>query len=208
MNKKTLLYIGIAVLAIVCLVVFLAIRYVDFSRDFLLDGIQDARDNKYLPNVNLMPNPRSNQPISWSISFWMYVDDWDYRYNEDKYVIRWDNSEMWLVRESNILRIAVPLHNDSIDTLDIPGIDTQKWNHVCVVLENRYLDCWINGELRRSIHLSNVPRVKVNTALYITPYGGFRGKISSVKMYNRPLKQYSYIYANTISTLYRSGHKY
>lgn len=206
MKRKTLFYIGAAVFVTILTVVVMAYRYVDNSRDFLLDGVQDAQDHKYIADVYLQSTPKHNHPLCWSLSFWMFIEDWDYRYNQDKYVVRWDNSEMWLVRQSNILRVAVPLHNGTIDTVDIPNMDAQKWNHVCIVLENRYIDCWVNGKLRQSMHLTNVPRVNVNSGFYITPYGGFRGKISSIKLYSRPLKQYSYFYANTIDNLYRSGH--
>lgn len=203
---KTLAYIGAAcTVAIICIALF-ALRYVDTTRDLLLDGSQSAQDTKFISNVNLMPESKSNNPLSWTLSMWVNVDDWDYRYNDDKYLIRWDNSEMWFVRESSTLRIAVPLHNGTIDTVDIENFDIQKWNHICIILENRYLDCWINGELVRSIHLANVPRVYTESSLSITPYGGYRGKIANVKVYNRPLKQKSYFYANTIDFLFKAGH--
>lgn len=188
---------------LICIAIF-ALRYVDTSRNLILDSSKNAEYNTFIPNIYLPKIKGKNYPLSWTINFWINIKEWDYRFHEDKYIIKWDNAEIWLSEGKNSMQIAIPLQNDSYDVLEIPNIESQKWINICFILDNRYIDCWIDGKLIKSKHLDNVPLVLLNSSLNITPYGGFRGKIGSVKVYNRPLKEKSYFYVNTIQHLYRS----
>lgn len=199
------------ILGIICWLIFACVaifawRYIDNSLDVILDASQSAENAKYRASINMVPSKKSNHPLSWSLNFWLNVKDWSYRYGEGKYIIKWDNAEVWFSERKNDMNIAIPLLNGRVDTLTVTNISSQTWNNVCIILDNRYLDVWINNELIVSKHLSNVPQVLQYSSMYVTPYGGFRGRMSKVKLYNRPLKQISYFYANTIQNLYKNGH--
>ena len=65
---------------------------------------------------------------------------------------------------------------------DIVNIPVQRWVHLGIVLQNKALDVYLNGSLKRSCILKNIPKsVKQTDNIYINQKGGFNGKISDIK---------------------------
>ncbi len=69
---------------------------------------------------------------------------------------------------------------------DIVNLPIQRWVHINVVLDNKTLDVYLNGKIRRSCTLENVPKFN-NGQVYITQFGGFKGFISDLQYLNRAL---------------------
>ena len=65
---------------------------------------------------------------------------------------------------------------------DIVNIPVQRWVHVGIILQNKSLDVYLNGSLKRSCILKNIPKsIKQTDNIYINQNGGFNGKISDIK---------------------------
>lgn len=86
----------------------------------------------------------------------------------------------------NSLIFRHSLLNGKVDKIIIGNIPLQKWINVCVILEQRNLDIFLNGKLYASLKLSNMP-VYSPKNLYISPHGGFLGSISKFQYFNRQI---------------------
>ena len=76
-----------------------------------------------------------------------------------------------------------PQKTDTADKpCDIINIPVQRWVHIGVVLQNKTLDVYLNGSLKRSCILKNIPKsIKQTDNIYINQNGGFDGKLSNIK---------------------------
>ena len=92
--------------------------------------------------------------------------------------------------------------NTEIAMCNVSDIKVQRWIHLGVVLQNKTLDVYINGRLRKSCTFDFVPRVPkdANRHMFINQNGGYHGIISDVYYNNRALS------AVGINSLYNKGH--
>ena len=152
-------------------------------------------------------------------NMWMYISGYKYRKDEDKCVLfkgklmsgdkmndaRLISSKghldegmpgVWLLRQTNTLRILVPLEvnfkgnlgkkNIDVQTCDVENIPLQRWVSVNITLSDNILDVWVDGYLRKSFALSGFPKINDNP-LNVCPNGGFNGFLSKVSVSNAPL---------------------
>ena len=176
----------------------------------LVDGSIDASDPKNAKHWKLPISSSTNSPnLSFTISFWMYIADWNYRYTEPKAIMvkgangigREDAAPgIWLARKTNRLVVATRTKaRGHLEFCDVDNIPLQKWVHVCYILNNRVVDIYINGKLERSCVLTGVPLLN-NSDLYLIPPNpsngqgvqdmryGFLGQLSSVRYFSRSLR--------------------
>ena len=136
-----------------------------------------------------------NNGLSWSIITWLYIDDWNYKYGQDKYILSWTDSkkngfEMYFDKKNNSLNISIttiPLMKK--EHLIFNGIPLQKWVNIIVILDNRSLDLFIDGELVKTKKLDYVP-FYINNDLKVFPDGGFNGKIGYLQYLNYKIPQF------------------
>lgn len=128
-------------------------------------------------NKNNLLKFKKEKGINWSINFWMYIDDWQYKYGYNKYIIKSGYCNIWLDNTNNYLIILIPTYNNKNgEKIIYKKIRIQKWLNICIILENRNLDLWINSKLYHSKHLNNIPKINNNNFI-VTPDGGFSGFI-------------------------------
>ena len=126
-----------------------------------------------------------NKGISWSYNFWIYINDWKYRFGEQKYIIQSENVNVWLGKRKPDLHIGTNLFNSEKDKeIVFTDLPLQKWLQVTIVLDNRNLDLFINNELYRSIFFDEVPEQQKVTNFIIFPDDGISGYISQVRYYS------------------------
>jgi hypothetical protein len=65
----------------------------------------------------------------------------------------------------------------------VDNISIQKWVNIIVSLYNLTLDIYIDGKLVRTCILPGVPKNNNNSAIQITPGGGFRGWTTTFKFF-------------------------
>ena len=69
---------------------------------------------------------------------------------------------------------------------NINNITLQKWNNIIIIVNNRYIDVFVNGSLEKSVHLPTLPNYSRNI-LNVCSNGGYKGYISNLRFYNYAL---------------------
>lgn len=128
--------------------------------------------------------PHYNSGNSWSIQFWIYIDDLTYNYLKKKYILEWDNCTIYLSKTNNNLIIELPVYLQGTKKIVYENINLQKWINICVILDNRHVDLWINNKLEISEYLDNISYQKKSKAIITREHNSFRGKLSNFKFYN------------------------
>jgi hypothetical protein len=89
-----------------------------------------------------------------------------------------------LFDNENILHVVMDTVNvkEGPTIIDISNIPFKKWFHVCIRLENKSLDVYINGIITKRHTMISVPKQNYND-INICQNGGFSGKLSSFRYY-------------------------
>jgi len=136
--------------------------------------------------------PVGSEGLSFTYNFWIYIADWQYRFNEKKTIfIKGNNTnrapEVYLAPSQNSLGVTLTTFAEpSGESCNIDNIPLQKWVNLAVVLDNRTVDIYIDGRLERSCVLKGVPRMNRQDIKFV-PDGGFYGQISKFRYFNRPI---------------------
>lgn len=151
----------------------------------------------------------------YGVQFWMYIKDWEYRFGQEKVVLRRTDPsasgvygpEVSLSPNENTLQVKVALFpsdpntsqrsepapsnqggsatGDSF-TCKVENVPLQSWFSVSLTVFQRNLDIYINGKLVKSCVLPGVPR-PVAGDIQVGPEGGFSGAVCDVFSYARGL---------------------
>jgi hypothetical protein len=156
-------------------------------------------DAKLAKRVNEGAIPTSSQGNEYNINMWIYINDYVYRYSEDKIVIKRGNDDssnptILLTANTNTLRIITNVENniesedsentDLANICDIPDIPLQRWVNINVSLNDKVVDVFINGNLVKTCIVNGYPKPNVG-AMDICKDGGFNGFISNITFTNR-----------------------
>jgi hypothetical protein len=161
---------------------FLIVVYVlswIFSGTKTLNNFASAKTELVIPSTSL---PAGNS-INYSYSIWIYIDDWNYRYGQEKIIfLRGSLNSVFmpslsLAPTDNTLQITVSTEDEPFES-SVPNIPLQQWTNIIVSLNNKSLDTYINGKLVKTSILPSIPKVDANASLYLTPRNGFSGYTS------------------------------
>jgi hypothetical protein len=70
--------------------------------------------------------------------------------------------------------------------LEITNIPLAKWFHVCLRLQNRVLDAYVNGVIANRVTFGEVPKQNFDD-VHIASNGGFIGELSDLRYFDRAL---------------------
>ena len=166
----------------------------------LLSAIHDATTSVTIPGASVPLSGESNG--SYSLQWWMYIQDWNYGFGKEKDVIvRSDptnssvvNPHVTLHPTENTLKVTVSVFTDNegvstkaeptpsgsgqsdldVFTCEVANIPLQSWFSVGLTVFSRNLDIYIDGKLVKSCLLTGVPKPAVGDVL-LTPNGGYSG---------------------------------
>tara|TARA_B110000211_G_scaffold14212_2_gene14947 strand:+ start:5045 stop:5749 length:705 start_codon:yes stop_codon:yes gene_type:complete len=195
-NKK--LYIGLLSMVLIVILIILTIRY---FRSFtnIVEFPRDAT-KKFTAPYKLTKFSQVGEGLNFAQSFWIYVKDWNYRFMNEKFILNKGGFLIYLGAKNNNLYIEIPvLNNTKPERIVYENLPIQKWVNIVVLLENRYLDIWLNGKLYHSRHLENVPDLKPKSDIEYLNNGGFSGYISRVYHYKNSVSK------SKIRDIFRSG---
>ena len=153
---------------------------------------------------NIMIN-RSNSEVDGIEFTYVFVYKFGYKLGKWKHVLHKGNSDswpgrapgIWLHPEENKMRVYMNTFNSIADSyIDIDNIPLDKWFHVSVSLKSKYLDVYINGNLKKRIVLDGVPKQN-NGDVYINKFGGFSGYMSCIKYYDHSISPIELEYCKT-----------
>ena len=88
---------------------------------------------------------------------------------------------MWILPQSNDLRIYMNTYNDPLEYTDIENVPVNKWFHVSIVLNHKFLDIYFNGKIKSRKELTHLPRQNFRR-IWSGLYGGFEGYLSKGKI--------------------------
>ena len=141
--------------------------------------------------------------LSYGVQFWMFIKDWDYRFNEQKEIIKRVDSTnasatnpfIYLDQNMNTLHVRVSLFPSSQEagaanasstsstgdsyTCSVENVPLQSWFSVSATVFQRNLDVYINGRLVKSCVLPGVPKPALGD-MTINDNGGFSGGVCNV----------------------------
>jgi len=195
-NKK--LYIGLLSLVLIIILLILMIRY---FRSFtnIIEFPHDAK-KKFTTPHKLTKFSQVGRGLNFTQSFWIYIKDWNYRFMNEKFILNKGGFLIYLGAKNNNLYIEIPvLNSDRPEQIVYENIPVQKWVNIVVLLENRYIDIWLNGKLYHSRHLENVPNLKPKSDIIYLANGGFSGYISRIYHYKHNVSK------SKIKDIFRSG---
>jgi len=97
----------------------------------LINGIVPA-DKKMTFQNDRIKLSKVNDGLTWSIVSWLYIDDWNYKYGQDKYVLDWTDAnkngvQIYFDKKNNSLNVkitTIPLMKT--ETLIYEGISLQN----------------------------------------------------------------------------------
>lgn len=143
---------------------------------------------------------RTGNESDYGIQFWMYIQDWDYKFGQPKYILTRSapnntaikTPQITLSPNENTLDVAVSVFpvtggantsrtNMSGDLFkcSVENVPLQSWFSVSITCFQRNLDIYINGRLVKSCVLPGVPRIGLGE-IVLNDNGGFSGSICNV----------------------------
>jgi hypothetical protein len=175
------------ILVSIIIIAFFVILFIYYKRLYknayvIINQPHNSINGKNLNNN--MVTTVCNKGISWTYNFWLYIDDWNYKFGKKKYILQSDNVSIWLDEKLPNLHIDINVFNKPNQSIIYKDIPVQKWLNYALILDNRNLDLFINGYLYRSIFLQNVPEQKITTNIDLFSNGGISGYISQFKYFS------------------------
>lgn len=145
----------------------------------------------------------------YGIQYWMYISNWDYRFGQDKDILKRVapndpkivGPRIFLAPTENTLHVQLSLYptnqqaasaspgvssNGDSFTCSVENVPLQAWFSVSVTVFQRNLDIYINGRLVKSCVLPGIPKPALGDVI-LNDNGGFAGSICNVNGYNMML---------------------
>jgi hypothetical protein len=144
----------------------------------------------------------SDLPIptaSFSLSTWIYIDDWNTEFGSEKNILSLDRpgatpTQLILDKNENNLLIRYDVYDGQVgstrmlnQTITIQNIPIQKWVNIVVCFDANSTDTYINGKLiDTQLNPSPLFTPKKADKLYLCKGNkGFSGSISNSRYYGR-----------------------
>lgn len=182
------LAMNILIAIVVILVLYWLVNWFMGGASTKLSSMQDGRQSLSIAASKL---PSNNNTNNYTYSTWIYVNDWNYRFGEQKTILERNdvsnsfgpNLSLGAMQNNLIISTAVyPTTGGSAaaatpinHTCTVENIPLQRWVNIIVSLNGRTMDVYINGKLVKTCVLPGVAKVNASAPILITPNGGFSG---------------------------------
>jgi hypothetical protein len=162
----------------------------------LFSGNKKILDSPVSAISSIDPLKKYNYTSNYSLSTWIYVNDWDTFNGSPKEIIKRKvngkhNPRMYLDSYENQLNIDFCTGNGVNQTIHIPNINTQKWVNITCCFSNTNVDTYINGKLvdttipTNSLYYPTIKEGSDQLHIEICPNGiGYSGHISNTYYYD------------------------
>jgi hypothetical protein len=135
---------------------------------------------------------------SFSISTWIYINDWNTNFGTSKNIVTYDRGggtgkEFTINLDTNLndLSINIPVKTSEssygTETINVKNISIQKWVNIVVCVGENSVDTYINGKIVTTHTNTNVTATPTTQKDLIFAKGGtgFNGSISGARFYNK-----------------------
>ena len=191
---------GLVIGLVLLILIIAAVRTVSSGKLLATDAAPlpiDGKKGAVIPASSM----QSTAGGEYGMQFWMFIQDWDYKFGKDKEVlIRTDpsnhstmNPRISLHPTDNSLNVTVSIYpagtsatntstNGDTFTCSVENVPLQTWFAVSVTVFQRNVDIFINGNLVKSCVLPGVPKAAVGDVI-AGANGGFSGFLCNVHSY-------------------------
>ena len=203
---------GLLFIILILLIIYLTQNlivwaYSNFAKKFtLLDGTKDAstsemvisQDPSLEGSITLPRSTNEDGGIEFTYSFWLYVNDWmSATPDKEQHVFHKGEKEgeinfapkVTLDGQNNTMYIYMNTFNTQKVKLNIDNLPVKKWINVCLVVQHKVMDIYINGFLKRTYTFDSLPKQNYRS-VWINRYGGFKGYFSSFVYYRYALNYF------------------
>ena len=179
------------------------------NNPYLIQGMIDGTYGVIIPqdpmnnnSVTLLRSNNQSKGAEFTWCVWLYINDLndnkkfqhifnkgDNNYDRNTNKATTNNAPgLYLGPSNNKLTVVMDtvVSNDTNNVIEIDNIPIRKWVNVCIRLENKILDVYVNGTMTRRLVLQNVPKQNYNN-VYVCQNGGFAGKLSDLRYFNYAL---------------------
>lgn len=181
---------------------------------YIIYGMLDGNDGKIVPqdpkNTTSIPVMRSNNQktgVEFTWSVWLNIrtsvaavpyqhifnkGDTNYAKVGNMGTAAVNNGPGLYLTQGNGGENTIHVIMDTVDVtvgpqiIDIPGIPYNQWVNVCIRMENKLLDVYVNGVITDRATLLAVPKQNYMD-INVSQNGGFSGKLSNLRYYNYAL---------------------
>lgn len=217
-GKITILLVVLAIILVVFIGCMVYINYKKYNQykvqDFveaeLLEKIHNCKNKLLTIPGNKIPS--SSLGNEYSLNLWLYINDYNYKYGETKYVLMKGSSKptngmyhssnpgIYLDKTKNDLVINIELQSGEEENVLSPAssddvsfalcrvsnIPLQRWVCLNLSLYNNIMDVYLDGKLYKSCVFNGFPKPN-NEPMYLGFDGGFDGFVSQIKWANKNL---------------------
>ena len=165
-------------------------------RQLFKDKLIINKNKTFISNLKLPP---SHKGVKFTYLFWIFIRNipenalWNSSHKYKKTIIKRNGSpNINYIPKNNILNFEISYKDNFFETsmfnINIENIKLQKWMHVSLVLDNRKVNIYINGNLEKTTIVPNIPFI-YNKNLYIgEDNNNFFGYLYNGVYYNTSLK--------------------
>ena len=132
-----------------------------------------------------------NQPDGAVFTYvtWITVNDFTFNYGLQRAIFSKNNCPgVYLDSTSNALLVKINTYGGGMESILIPNIPAQKWIHIAVEVNQYSLSVFINGILRQTHTLSQLPLQNKDSLVVGSSDAGWDGMITGLTYYSRILK--------------------
>lgn len=154
-----------------------------------LQGTLEDGKRAFDTKIDIPKSYNEKEGMTFSYSCWIKIDDFAYRYGEQKVIFTKGPTDLstmcpalFLDGTTNSLLVKLDTFGGT-ETIPISNIPAKKWLHFALAVDQDSVDIYINGTLYLHHTLTQLP--KQNTYTVQTGIGGgFDGKIGSLQYYS------------------------
>ena len=195
---------GLILNVLIVMVIIVVLYYIFnllFSKSTQLTTLQNANLKQTVEANTLKDN---NNTSNFAYSTWFYVDDWNYRFGEEKFLLLRAKSlndagfGIILGAMQNNIEVAIECYSQNPSTgitgknstthkCTVDNFPLQKWVNLTVSVYGRTMDIYIDGKLVRTCVLPGVAKVDPSANIVVTPMGGFHGFTGNIQYWSHAL---------------------
>lgn len=199
---KSIIYIILAIIIIyIAYNLYKSYNRLETNTPWLIsDTKSGSSGTKQIPGSLLPRSDDGQYGVEFTYAFWLYINNNNVNYNPTQYkhIFHKGSSTgyplmapgVWLAPTSttsttnqmNQMVINMNTFTHLKETITVNNLPVDKWFHVVIVVMNKYVDVYINGNLKTRYQLSGIPKQNYDD-LWVTNWGGFSGYISKLRYF-------------------------
>ena len=198
MKKKIFIILAIIVLIIILVLIIKKIFAPKNRIHNVLAKNTEFLESDYVKTFPPEKVPESYDGLKYTYCFWIYIPNipengnWNIKYDDPKVLLyRYGSPNIYYHPNKHVLEILTTYRNNLNEyatySHNLENLSVQTWNHISVTLNNRDFNVYVNGKLKSSTILENVPVIFVRYLYLGQKYNNINGYIINLEYFNDSL---------------------